>query len=519
MHNALDVLAAAEPQREDTWTWLTFLDTLPAKTSVTVSGRKYELEKTVNSLHVTCNSTDVVTTFVIMNGNLVMLSHGNYVTSSNVHEVLRKYKTKEELLRYLIGRAHNHCATAAAEPGVSYDIDEVIDTLQNHPKERFIGHDVTIFLDEKGSVAFVTSKQGAGLGYVERGVGGKIKLRLNNTSETVAGRVTSMEHLASCILAFAERVSGKAHAAAEPQAIPTGPRTPNQAHADLLEFLNARNKFTIPNVRGYRVTVGSYNTVCPVIHVWKPEWARFGYEITCIVDQHRSSRGTYPKLYKVIDPRSTVVSGNFELVSGDIHTGVTSWKDLLRKAIALMIRRGESDVKKLAAEQKRATKVQGADMENAITLLESVLAAAEPRTGADRGSMRTYTPEQLAALWFSTSHTTDLLEHFKAKVTGFEIKCDGIEDDGSVPFAVYRGEIDDAEENLVGYISFYPGTLDLGGKDIVAEVLDDGRDAKLKLKGKNLAAVVARVTSTDVTRSIAQFMVAMLPHFKKALKL
>lgn len=118
MHNALDVLAAAEPQREDTWTWLTFLDTLPAKTSVTVSGRKYELEKTVNSLHVTCNSTDVVTTFVIMNGNLVMLSHGNYVTSSNVHEVLRKYKTKEELLRCILGMAHNHSATAAAEPNV-----------------------------------------------------------------------------------------------------------------------------------------------------------------------------------------------------------------------------------------------------------------------------------------------------------------------------------------------------------------------------------------------------------------
>lgn len=308
-------------------------------------------------------------------------------------------------------------------------------------------------------------------------------------------------------------------AAAEPQAIPAGPRTPNQAHADLLEFLNARNKFTIPNVRGYLVTVGRYNTVCPVIHVWKPEWARFGYEITCIVDQHRSSRGTYPKLYKVIDPRSTVVSGNFELVSGDIHTGVTSWKDLLRKAIALMIRRGESDVKKLAAEQKRATKVQGADMENAITLLESVLAAAEPRTGADRGSVRTYTPEQLAALWFSTSYTTDLLGHFKAKVTGFEIKCDGIEDDGSVPFAVYRGSIDDAEENLVGYISFYPGTLAQDGKDIVAEILDDGRDAKAQIKGKDLAAVVAKVTSTDVTRSVAQFMVAMLPHFKKALKL
>lgn len=219
MHNnALHVLdstlAAAEPH--DPLTWSEFLAQIPKTTSVTVGGSKYVLEKVGSNLHVVCDNDEVLT-FAVINSNLDMLSHGNFVSSSNVREVLRKHKTKEELLRYLLGLAHNHCATAAAEPGVSYDIDEVIDTLQNHPKERFVGHGVTIFLDENGSVAFVTSKHGAGLGYVERGTGGKIKLRVNNTSETVAGRVTSMEHLAACIFTFAERVSGKALASAEPR--------------------------------------------------------------------------------------------------------------------------------------------------------------------------------------------------------------------------------------------------------------------------------------------------------------
>lgn len=518
MHNALDVLAASEPKTDGSLTWPEFLEQVQNQT-VAVNGRKYRLHPRANSLHVTDDQSDELLTFTPMNGSLNMLSHGNYVSGTNIYEVFRKHKTKDEVLRYLLGRVHDHCATAAAEPSTNYEFDDVLDALQNLPKERFTGHGVTIFIDGSGSVSFVTSKHGAGLGYVEHGTGGKIKLRLNNASESISGRVTSMAHLAACILAFAEREAGRAHAAAEPQVNPTGPRTPNQAQADLLEFLNTRNKLIIPSARGYRVTVGRYNTVCPVIHVWRPEWARVGYEITCIVDQHRSARGTYPKLYRVLDPQSTVVNGNFELVSGDIHTGVTSWKDLLRKVIALMIRRGEADVKKLVAERKRTAKVQGAAMENAITLLESVLAAAEPQTGISRGGTRKYTPAQLAGFWFSTAHTTDLIEHFKATVPGFEIKCDGLDDDGAAPFAVFRGSIDDAEENLVGYISFYPGTLAQDGKDIIAEILDDGRDAKAQIKGKDLAAVVAKVTSTDVTRSVAQFMVAMLPHFKKAIKL
>lgn len=251
------------------------------------------------------------------------------------------------------------------------------------------------------------------------------RFELPKEFQVVSG--TPLQYLNALVAYALKSLPQQAQAAAEPE--PTGV-TPNQALKDLETEANRRGEIKF-KVGEFDFVLSPGTGAWTKLHLTCPRWKAAGfYFIDYTIGTMRSARqGTVPKLLEQpTDPRDRYI-----FVSGDVHRGVNSWKDLLRNASKLGIKHGESEFKRFLKMKKQAEKLQAK-------------AAAEPH------SSHTWT-----MLTLGKALSEENLAHVRAAIPGYTVDFETDFDDGTLSAAITK----DGETETYGQIQFFPGYGDL----------------------------------------------------------